>query len=106
MGAGSLKIYSPEPLKAQLLLEFTQEEFDGKLQVTVNDEAPIATDRKRRGKEIATVPLRVGWNTIVIELTSPDQTALDAANTAAGCDTTRSAGSPLQINDIEILYQE
>jgi hypothetical protein len=105
MDIGSLKIYSPEPLQAQLLLEFTQEAFDGKLEVTVNDDSPIATERKRRGKEIATVPLRAGWNAIVIELTSPDQVALRVANTADGCQSIGSAGSPLQINEIDILYQ-
>jgi hypothetical protein len=112
-GPGTLNLFTPSPLAAQLLLDPPRDGFGGTVQVAVNEGEPAVAERSRKrdraagqdqpGSAVqAPLALQAGWNRVTLTLVAPDQPATVAAEAGTSCATAESADSPLHIKTVDV----
>ena len=114
-GSGTLYLYTPSPLAAQVVLDPPRGGFGGTVQVAVNEGEPVAAERPRKrdgdaaaedqsGNAVqAPLALQAGWNQVAISLLTSDQPQADAAgDIGTSCATAESADSPLHIKTVDV----
>jgi hypothetical protein len=114
-GTGTLALFTPAPLAADLVLDPPRGGFGGTVQVAVNDGEAVAAERPRKrdaaaedpsGKAVqAPLALPAGWNRVSISMLSSDQPA-EAAETGVSCAAGEAAGSPLRIKSLDVRGRE
>jgi hypothetical protein len=110
-GTGTLYLFTPAPLAADLVLDPPHGGFGGTVQVAVNEGEAVVAERPRKrdaaedpsGKAVqAPLALPAGWNTLTISMRTGDQPPADAAETGASCAAAEAAGSPLLIKTADV----
>jgi hypothetical protein len=113
-GTGTLALFTPSPLAAQLLLDPPRGGFGGTVQVAVNEGEPVVAERPRKrdgdaaaedpsGKAVqAPLSLQAGWNQVTISLLASDQPQADAAGDSDLCAAADAAGSPLPMKTVDV----
>jgi hypothetical protein len=117
-GTGTLALFTPAALAAQLVLDPPRGGFGGTVQVAVNDGEAVVAERLRKrdgavedpgGKAVqAPLTLQAGWNQVTISMGKtgqPEDTA-EVAEAGATCTVGEGAGSPLRIKSLDVRGRE
>jgi hypothetical protein len=117
-GTGTLALFTPAPLAADLVLDPPRGGFGGTVQVAVNDGEAVVAERLRKrdgaaedpsGKAVqAPLTLPAGWNTLTISMGKtgqPEDTA-EVAEAGVTCTVGEGAGSPLRIKSLDVRGRE
>jgi hypothetical protein len=116
-GPGTLYLFTPAPLAADLVLDPPRGGFAGTVQVAVNDGEAVAAERPRKrdaaaedpsGKAVqAPLALQAGWNRVTISMGDPDQSqiAVDEGEPVDAC-AADPASPSLRIKTIDVRNQD
>jgi hypothetical protein len=118
-GTGTLYLFTPSSLAAQVVLDPPQGDFPGTLQVAVNGGEVVVAERLRKRDDTAErdrngnavqVPLSLaaGWNRVTLTLVNPDQpeAAAEVVDPGTPCSATDPARPPLRIKSVDVRYEE